>query len=153
MKKTEPEQTAQMIEQESGSSLEYSDPLQQFTPSQESGPTPLLPEDSSPLSGTTILQPKHCVIQPRTSSTLQTQPSKNRQFGALKSDLEVEKARASAIAPKTLQDTKYCVNLWNAWSDYRRSANGDVIQPIEELNRDNLNYWLTRFVLKVRIPK
>ena len=41
--------------------IEYSDPLQQFTPSQESELTSLLPEDSSPLSGTTI-QGKNTMI-------------------------------------------------------------------------------------------
>ena len=39
--------------------------------------------------------------------------------------------------------------VWVEWTMYRRK-NGDVIPPFEELSKEQMCYWLTRFVLEVR---
>lgn len=44
------------------------------------------------------------------------------------------------------------VRMWLEWSAYRRE-NGDVILPLEELGKEELSHWLTRFILKRTINK
>jgi len=92
--------------------------------------------------------------QPCSSTSLtsftQAKPTKQRPSSRVKSDKEVEQARASGIPPSTQKDTKYCIGLWNAWVSYRALENGDVIKPIGELSREELDYWLTRFILEVK---
>ena len=51
---------------------------------------------------------------------------------------------------KTLEDIKYCTNLWSEWQRHRQETLGDSIPNLTELNRRELQYWLTRFVLEVR---
>ena len=86
---------------------------------------------------------------PNQQPTSSTPTSASRPFAAIKSDVEVELARNSGIPEKTSADTKYCVGVWEAWSSYRRQQNGDSIQSLEQLSREELNYWLTRFILEV----
>ena len=57
--------------------------------------------------------------------------------------------RAFGIPENTRKDTKYCHGLWVEWTMYRRK-NGDVIPPLEELSKEQMCYWLTRFVMEVR---
>ena len=71
---------------------------------------------------------------------------KLRPFSEVKSDKEVELARASGIPQSTQKDTKYCIGLWDAWVSHRAEANGDTFG---ELSKEELNYWLTRFILEV----
>ena len=55
---------------------------------------------------------------------------------------------------KTRQDTKYCLSLWDSWASYRIQANGDQITSlIETLSREQLQFWLIRFVLEVGLAK
>ena len=75
--------------------------------------------------------------------------SKKRIFAKVKTDEEIEQARAKAVPMKTQQDTKYCLGLWEAWTSYRESVNGDSIKSIDEMSRDELQHWLIRFVLEV----
>ena len=48
-----------------------------------------------------------------------SQSSSTRQFAQVRTDEEVELARTTGIPTKTKQDTKYCTDLWNAWTSYR----------------------------------
>ena len=76
---------------------------------------------------------------------------KKRLFAAVKTDREVQLARATGIPETTLRDSKYCIGVWEAWRKYRESENGDTIEAIDELNRKDLEYWLTRFILEVKV--
>lgn len=106
---------------------------------------PQIPVDPPPRAFSSPLAPP----PPCKSSPTPNLCKSKRQFAAIKSDSEVELARAKGIPPKTLKDTKYCVGLWDAWTVYRRAENGDNIQSIEQLSRQDLQHWLTRFVLEV----
>jgi len=68
----------------------------------------------------------------------------------VKTDAEIQLARVQGIPKKTQEDTKYCVGLWDAWRRYRLETTADTIKPIAELNRTELQHWLTRFTLEVR---
>ncbi len=76
---------------------------------------------------------------------------KSRLFAPIRTDKDVEEARASSVPKKTLEDTKYCLGLFQTWTEYRNSENGDNIGPIEELSMEELQHWLSRFVLEVSI--
>lgn len=73
-----------------------------------------------------------------------------RCFAPVKTDKEIEDARAGGVPAKTMADTRYCVGLWDAWREYRATKNGDKIQELAELSNEELQYWLIRFVLEVR---
>ena len=52
-------------------------------------------------------------------STSFIQPNKtNRVFSAVKSDREVEQARAAGVPQKTQKDTMYCMSVWEAWKEW-----------------------------------
>ena len=95
-------------------------------------------QPSPPLSS---LEP-HCSYRPPPSK-------KSRLFAPIKSDQEVEAARSTGIPAKTIQDTKYCMGVWEAWVKYRQTENGDTIGPIQSMNRQQIQHWLSRFVLEV----
>ena len=85
---------------------------------------------------------------PKTSSSLIAASS--RPFAPVKTDAEIELARTQGIPKKMQDDTRYCVNLWDAWTRYRLETTGHTIKPLSELNHTELQHWLTRFVLEVR---
>ena len=68
------------------------------------------------------------------------------RFAPHKSDAEIQQARERAIPTKTLTDTKYCMGIFNEW----RRCRVDIIPSIEDMSREKMEYWLTRFVLEVR---
>lgn len=91
-------------------------------------------------------------VEPHCSYTTSISPppvKKKRLFAPIKSDKEVEEARATGVPSKTIQDTKYCMSLWESWVSYRESENEDSIGPIEELSKKELQHWLSRFILEV----
>ena len=79
----------------------------------------------------------------------QAQPPSNhsRTFAAPKTEEEIRNARAKGVPSKTVEDTKYCVNLWNEWKRYRQETLGDSIPDLTKLSRSQLQHWLTHFVL------
>ena len=60
---------------------------------------------------------------PQTSSSLSAS-NNSRPFARVKTDTEIELARATGVPKKTQEDTKYCVNLWDAWTRYRLETTG-----------------------------
>jgi len=76
-------------------------------------------------------------------------PSHSR-FAPAKSNEEVASARTDVIPKKTREDTKYCVRIWDSWSEFQSGSTSCVIKPSVELSNSELQYWLTRFVLEVR---
>ena len=73
-------------------------------------------------------------------------PQDTTRFAPPKSDDEIQQARERAIPSKTLADTKYCMGILNEW----RRCRVDIIPSIEDMSREQMQYWLTRFVLEVR---
>ena len=72
------------------------------------------------------------------------------RFATPKTDEEVQQARAQGIPVKTVQDTKYCFGIWEAWREHRNKTTGADIARISELSHQELDHWLTRFILEVR---
>ncbi len=58
--------------------------------------------------------------------------------------------RLGGIPKKTLQDTLYCVRIWEEWREYRQQAIGDSRAALTEITKLELQPWLTRFILEVR---
>ncbi len=129
-----------------------------------------VPEEEKIYSNSIIKEPKEpdsqasCSNLPQTTTGQSFSPSKKqsqassplsygnkRLFAAIKTDEEVDRARETGTCKKTKEDTKYCCGLWTSWSFYRENQNGDKIGPIESLSRENIQYWLTRFILEVKV--
>ena len=89
-------------------------------------------------------------LDKHTTSTVTETSSNTSRFCTVKSDREVELARKTGIPQKTKEDAKYCMGIWEDWCSYRRRANGDLIQPLLQLGSEDLQYWMTRFILEVR---
>ncbi len=53
------------------------------------------------------------------------------------------------LPKKTLEDTQYCVKVWQDWCEYRQQVCGNHID-LKTLQHCQLQHWLTRFVLEVR---
>ena len=87
---------------------------------------------------------------PHSTATSSALKKQRRAFATPKTDEEIERAKAKGVPKKTLEDTKYCTNLWSEWQRHRQETLGDSIPNLTELNRRELQYWLTRFVLEVR---
>lgn len=76
------------------------------------------------------------------------------RFAIPVTDDEVEKAKESAIPEKTRKDTEWCMRIWQQWRSQRESSSQAVtIPPIISIDKDQLQYWLCRFVLEVRKVK
>ena len=69
---------------------------------------------------------------------------------ALPMSEEVKKAHAESIPKKTRQDTAYCLRLWEYWAEHRCMMTGTSVPSFMQLDRQDLQYWITRFILEVR---
>ena len=88
-----------------------------------------------------------------TGSTHQTTPvptKPSHTFATPKTEEEIHNARAKRIPNKSVEDTKYCIHLWNEWKRHRQEALDNSIPDLTELSQCELQHWLTRFVLEVR---
>ena len=72
------------------------------------------------------------------------------RFAQPKTDQEIQEARKKGIPKKTLQDTHYCVKVWEEWCSYCRQNYRDTIPPLQSIEASQLQHWLTRFVLETR---
>ena len=77
-------------------------------------------------------------------------PNPKPRFAAPKTDTGIIEARKDGVPKKTIQDTKYCKGVWDEWSKSREQSTGTSIAPLCELTTDELQHWLTRFVLEAR---
>ena len=77
-------------------------------------------------------------------------PTTAERFAPPKTTEEIVRAREKGIPKRTQQDTKYCVNIWDEWREYRRRSTGIVIAPLQQLPPHQLNEFLTMFVLEAR---
>ena len=113
---------------------------QQIIPSQAESP---LPSFSTTAQTIPVLPPPPS--RPTTSSSLWC------RFAPAKTDTDIEEARRSGIPKKTLEDTRYCLNLWKEWITYRQQTTSDtIITEIKNMTNHQLQHWLTQFVLEVR---
>ena len=81
---------------------------------------------------------------------LNTASHSHSRFAPPKSEEEIRLARAARIPEKTRQDTKYCVNIWEAWKSERQNKSNQTIPPLAQMNNAELNTWLSSFALEVR---
>ena len=72
------------------------------------------------------------------------------RFATPVSDNEILRRRDSAIPQKTAQDTRFCTNVWQEWSDYHQKCHSSNIPQLNCISASDLQYWLTRFVLEIR---
>ena len=154
----EPKNSAAAMEEEevSGVEQEYTSLFLELSQQLQSSSTPeLSPAQASSLASSTLPQPSTSSIVSSIHFPVKNEPSssstKSRQFAQIKTDEEIELARTSGIPSKTKQDTKYCIGLWEAWTSYRNKENEDEIKSIGMLSREELQYWLTRFILEVKM--
>ena len=73
-----------------------------------------------------------------------------RLFAAPKTEKEIAEAKDRAIPRKTMEDTNYCVGVWNQWCSHRATVNGDSIAPLEEISSAELARTMSNFVFGVR---
>lgn len=101
-------------------------------------PTPI--PSFLPVSHNPQLQGSSSTLLPNitTVPTMSTNKAAKRQFSAIKTDREIELARNAGVPKSTQTDTKYCVGLWEAWVDYRRSVNEDCIGQLSALSKEEL---------------
>ena len=64
--------------------------------------------------------------------------------------MEVVKARLQAIPNRTKEDTAYCIRVWEEWAQSRLD-HGVQVQPLMSMDDTTLQYWLTHFILEVRM--
>ncbi len=127
-----------------------------------------VPEEEKIYSNSIIKEPKErdsqasCSNLPQTTTGQSFSPSKkqsqassplsfgNKRLFAAKKLMRKLTGQGKLVCKKTKEDTKYCCGLWTSWSFYRENQNGDN-GPIESLSRENIQYWLTRFILEVKV--
>ena len=105
-----------------------------------------VPADSASKLPSISLSPSDCNGSLSATST----KKKNRVFSTIKTDHEIEVARATSVPARTHKDTKYCLGLWESWKEWRQMENHDVIESIEKLSKSKMEFWLSRFVVEVR---
>ena len=120
--------------------------LQELNPSSTSSLPPTKQTSTNSCNSTSLAPIQSSSSLPPTCK----QNSTKRTFAKVVTDQEVEEARAKGVPQKTQQDTKYCYGLWESWVEYRVQENGDNIGKIQELGKQELQYWLTRFILEVQ---
>ena len=65
-------------------------------------------------------------------------------------DKEIEECKATAVPKKTQHDTVYCVRVFDERRESRYKETGVAIAPLKELSTQELNRYLSAFVLEVR---
>ena len=75
-------------------------------------------------------------------------PAATARFAKPRTDEEMQQARAQGVPTKTVQNTKYCLGVWEAWREYRNKT-GTNIAEMSQLSNSELDHWLTRFVLEM----
>ena len=77
-------------------------------------------------------------------------PYSSRPFAAPVSEEDIQQAKQNAVPKSTQRDTQYCVRMWEGWCRSREQSVNCVIPPLCELNKSQLQHWMSRFVLKLR---
>ena len=56
----------------------------------------------------------------------------------------------SAIPTSTRRSTAWGVRVWTTWVAHRKGLNADIPPSLELITNEELNHWLSRFVMEVR---
>ena len=102
-------------------------------------------QQSGPASTSII----HAETTEPTSSTPTANCNVNARFAPPKTDDEIKQLRSKGIPKKTLEDTHYCMKVWEQWCNYARQTGRDI-PPIQTMQQTKLQQCLTSFVLEVR---
>ena len=79
--------------------------------------------------------------------------SSSSRFAPLKTDSEVEQAKASAVPLNTRKNTNWAVNIWKDWSQHRCQATSSITEwPVHLFiaQPQELDHWLSKFVLEAQ---
>ena len=79
--------------------------------------------------------------------------SSSSRFAVLKTDSDVDEAKASSVPKNTKKSTDWAVNIWKQWSAHRRrvcSLYSEWPVHLYIAQPQELNYWLSKFVLEAR---
>ena len=100
-------------------------------------------ELNSTHSSTPVSAPAHTAVAPSSAAPSQ-------RFAAPISDEEIQTRRRAAVPKSTHNDTQYCIRTWAQWQNNRIETTNSTIPSLSSIKPDELEYWLTRFVLEVR---
>ena len=86
-----------------------------------------------------------------TTPSVANNTSNEARFAIPKTE-EVQQARKARIPKRTQADTKYCLDIWKNWSNYRNSVvnTEQVNKDITALDNSGIQYWMSQFILEVR---
>ena len=104
------------------------------------------PESASPemhAHACTKLHPPRDYASSSSSSFLRSTGDENlpARFAPPKTDSEIVCARQTAIPAKTVQDTKYCISVFEEWRKYRLTTGADI-KELTDMNKPELQYWM-----------
>ena len=91
---------------------------------------------------------------PQPHPLLSVPTSSSSRFAELKSDNDIEQAKASSVPKNTKKSTDWAVNIWKDGSVHKRSVCSSYAEwPIHLFiaQPQELNYWLSKFVLEAVI--
>ena len=87
-------------------------------------------QQSGPASTSII----HAETTEPTSSTPTANCNVNARFAPPKTDDEIKQLRSKGIPKKTLEDTHYCMKVWEQWCNYARQTGRDI-PPIQTMQQ------------------
>ena len=78
------------------------------------------------------------------------QASSLRPFATPVTEADIQHAKQNAVPKSTKRDTEYCTRMWKEWCPSREQSSNCVIPPLCELNKSQLQHWMSRFVMELR---
>ena len=78
------------------------------------------------------------------------QASSSRPFATPVTEADIQHAKQNAVPKSTKRDTEYCTRMWKEWCRSREQSSNCVIPPLCELNKSQLQHWMSRFVMELR---
>ena len=84
------------------------------------------------------------------SGTSPAHTGSTSHFAKPKTYKEIQLARERAIPVTTVADTKYCIGLFEERRKHRMDTTAANIPIITDMTKEEMQYWLVRFVLEVR---
>ena len=116
------------------------------TPGPEPETTPMPPSDSPALDEDNLFI---AAIQQYENSQ-GSKKQNSRPFAKPVSTSEITKAMQDAVPQTTQKDTRYCVRMWDEWTEQRNKLMGTSIPPLNELPDNELEHLLCCFILELR---
>ena len=79
-----------------------------------------------------------------------TQP---QRFACPVSEEELLEKIGNAVPATTRKSTNWAVTVWDDWAAHRQSTGAGIPPSLDVINNEELNHWLSRFVVEVRTQK